>query len=92
MAPSVQRSLRALDDVRAADHVRGQHVVGEVAARAIGGEDAAVESSEGVFGTEAAHADLLALTARRARDRDAGDVAERIRDVVVREFAELHAR
>ena len=38
-----QRSLRALDDVGAADHVGRQHVVGEVAASAIGGQDAAVE-------------------------------------------------
>ena len=40
-------------------------------------------------GPEAADADLLALATRRARDGDAGDVAERVRDVVVGKFAEL---
>ena len=84
-----ERGLRALDDVGAADDIGGQHVVGEIAAGTIGREDAAIEGGQGVFGPEAAHADLLAFAARGARDRHAGDVAERVGDVVVGEFAEF---
>ncbi|KAI1692090.1 hypothetical protein Ddc_23852 [Ditylenchus destructor] len=83
------RGLGALDHVRAVDDVRGQHVEGEVAALAVGGQDAVVEGRQRVAGTQAAHADLLAFAAGRARDRHTGDVAQRVRHVVVREAAQL---
>ena len=84
-----QRGLRALDDVGAADHIGGQHVEGKVAARAVGGQDASIESGQGVFRAEAAHADLLSLAARGTGDGHAGDVAERVGDVVVGKLAQL---
>src|SRR5690606_2336170 len=84
-----QRGLRALDHVRAADHVGGQHVVGEVAAGAIGGEDAAVERGQGVLGPACAHAQALALAAGGARERHAGAVAARIGHGVVGALAQV---
>ena len=49
-----RRGFRGLEHVGAGDHLRGQHVEGQVAAIVIGGENAAVERDDVVLRSKAA--------------------------------------
>ena len=81
--------LGGLQHVGPRDHLGRQHVEGELAAVAVGREDAAVQRHDAELGPEAAHVDELAFAAARTLDGDAGDVREGIGDVVVGEAAEV---
>ena len=81
------RGFGGLQDVRAGDHLRRQHVECELAAVTVRRQDPAVQRDDAELGPEATHVHVLALAAAGARHGDAGDVRERVRDVVVGEAA-----
>jgi len=82
-------SLGRLEHVGARNHVRGENVEREVAAVIVGRQDTVVERRDIILRAEAADADILALATRRAVDRDAGDMLQRVRHVAVGETAQF---
>src|SRR6202012_611865 len=55
----------------------------------IGRQNAIVEGDDVVLGTQAAHADLLSLTARGTADGNTGEMLQRVGDVGFREATQL---
>ncbi len=55
--------IGGLEHVRARDDFRRQHIERELAAVAVGREDAVVQCDDAELGAEAAHVDVLAFTA-----------------------------
>jgi len=84
-----RRGLRGLEHIRARDHIRRQNVERQIPAVIVGGEDAIIQCNDVVLRAQPANSDVHAFAAGGARNGNAGDMAQRVGDIVIGKASEF---